>query len=546
MASVHGRGLHRASVYLHQSRRLHRFQSTVTPRHIHHSAKRRCSTNPAEQDITKKKPNYVSRILFTSAVVGGSYAYSTGLSDDIIAFFKQRFALVEALTNESESFNATKLPKPNKPHKSESTTSDLVQSNATKALPPPSLSDITLPPSPSSSSRLDSTPSKPSQPVPEIIESPKSEPLDLSKIPEKVESVMAEIKEDVAEISEEVHQRYRRLKEEVSQLVVSSETVDAVDNVMDVAVCDISEKHKDDPMVYESEEERLRAEVAALTRSLEQHSLSIEELERELKDKSEFIRDNLKKLEEGRNAYDEVARIFEEMRVEYQESMIQQMEHMENERRDRMNKLRKFSVDIRVMEQIMNWYDTNNRFFMDLAELNNVVHKFEQKMNSGLAFDNELQYLLKTIPSSFVSHQLLTDLSESANGDPSFHINSQKQLYDRFTVLENALRQTAMTPKSTESLWGNLLAKVFASLLVREEIDRKGTSLNDRISRAGYSMKFGDLQSALSELNYLDEDLLFPAQNWLKCARQRLLGLSAVRMVKSELLSRSVKMVQSE
>merc|ERR1740116_726957 len=103
-----------------------------------------------------------------------------------------------------------------------------------------------------------------------------------------------------------------------------------------------------------------------------------------------------------------------------------------------------------------------------------------------------------------------------------------------------------MTPKSTQSLWGNLLAKAFSSVLVREEIDRKGTGLNDRISRAGYSMKFGDLGSALSELNHLDEDLLYPAQNWLKCARQRLLGMSAVKMVKSELLSRSVKMVKSE
>ena len=117
-----------------------------------------------------------------------------------------------------------------------------------------------------------------------------------------------------------------------------------------------------------------------------------------------------------------------------------------------------------------------------------------------------------------------------------------------WTQKQKALRQTALTPKSTESLWGNLLAKMSASLLIREEIDRKGTGFNDRISRAGFSMKFGDLGSALSELNHLDEDLLFPAQNWLKCARQRLLGLSAVKMVKSELLSRSVKMtmVQSE
>lgn len=103
-----------------------------------------------------------------------------------------------------------------------------------------------------------------------------------------------------------------------------------------------------------------------------------------------------------------------------------------------------------------------------------------------------------------------------------------------------------MTPKSTDSLWGNLLAKIFSTLLIKEQISRQGTSINDRISRAGYSMKYGDLDSAINELNYLDEDILFPAQDWLKSARQRLLGLSAIKMLKSELLSRSVKMVDNE
>ena len=94
-----------------------------------------------------------------------------------------------------------------------------------------------------------------------------------------------------------------------------------------------------------------------------------------------------------------------------------------------------------------------------------------------------------------------------------------------------ALRQTAMTPKSTNSLWGNLLAKIFSSLLVREQIARSGTSLNDRISRAGYSIKCGDLQSGLDELHHLDEDVLYPAQDWLKCSRERLLGINAIKLL---------------
>ena len=103
-----------------------------------------------------------------------------------------------------------------------------------------------------------------------------------------------------------------------------------------------------------------------------------------------------------------------------------------------------------------------------------------------------------------------------------------------------------MTPKSTNSLWGNLLGKAFSFLLFREQIPRSGTSLNDRISRAGYSMKLGDLDSALSELNHLDEDVLYPAQDWLTCARQRMLGLSAIKVLKTELLGRCVKMIGDE
>jgi len=270
------------------------------------------------------------------------------------------------------------------------------------------------------------------------------------------------------------------------------------------------------------------------------------ELERSLSKKSEFLVDNLSKLEDGRNAYDEMVSIFEEMRVENQEQMIQQMEHSENERRGRMQKLAKIKVDIGALEKIMNFYDLNNKFFLNLAELNNVVHRFEDKIMNGLSYHNELKYLLEHLPESFISYRLLSHLNESQNVNKHFHINSHQQLLDRFGILENALRETAMTPKSSNSLWGNLLAKIFSSLLIKEQIARSGTGFNERISRAGHCMKCGDLDAALNELNYLDQDVLFPAQHWLKSARQRLLGLNAIKMIKSELLSRSIRMVQNE
>lgn len=168
-----------------------------------------------------------------------------------------------------------------------------------------------------------------------------------------------------------------------------------------------------------------------------QKTLRIEELERDLNEKSEFLQENLSKIEEGRKAYDEVAQIFEEMRIEYQEQIIAQMENMENERRNRLDKLSKFSVDIRVLEKIMSWYDMNNRFFLDLAELNNIVYKFEDKINKGLSYDAELNYLLKNLPKSFISRQLLSNLNQVQETNKTFHINSHQQLSDRFCILES-------------------------------------------------------------------------------------------------------------
>merc|ERR1740116_757377 len=118
---------------------------------------------------------------------------------------------------------------------------------------------------------------------------------------------------------------------------------------------------------------------------MDSKSLQIEALERELNEKSAFIETNLKKLEEGRSAYDEMVQIFEEMRVEYGEQMIQQMESMEDERRQRMDKLAKYKMDVSVLERVMAFYDENNKFFMNLAEMNNVIYKFEDKMSKGSA-----------------------------------------------------------------------------------------------------------------------------------------------------------------
>jgi len=190
----------------------------------------------------------------------------------------------------------------------------------------------------------------------------------------------------------------------------------------------------------------------------------------------------------------------------------------------------------------MAWYDANNAFFLNLAEVNNVVARLEQKLTRGLAFEGELSFLVENVPGNFIAHRLLSDL-QSAQSE---RIESAQALYDRFGVLEGALRETAMTPRSTQSLWGNAFAKMASALLLREEVHRKGEGVHQRISRAGCSLRMGDLESALAELNHLDEDVLFPAQSWLDSARRRVLGLSALRMLKSEMLSRSIKMVDNE
>jgi len=477
-----------------------------------------------------------------------------GWTDDVIDFAQHRFAYLDLFTLDKDNTSTStvhKLPKPSKSDSARKNDAVVVKpkpkskpkpkatpdldSITTPALPPPKPKPKPKKVSPPPSEREAASKSKQLKTTSKDVTKPQPSKVAIDSVTQatKPQTSAMVVKEQRKDIPAEVVQKYEKIKQEMVALTDTESSEEPV-----------TPKTVAKPAL--SEIEQYKAEIVALKQRLTKQSVSIEELERELGEKSEFIVANLKKLKAGRRAYDEVSQIFEEMRVEFQEQMLSQMEQMENERKSRLDKLGQFSVDIRVLEKIMSWYDTNNQFFFNLAELNNVIHKFEDKLNNGLAYDSELQSIVDRVPKSFLSHRLLTDLIGIQEQQHTFHINSHQQLHDRFCVLERALRQTSMTPKSSDSLWGNLLAKLFSAVLMREQISRNGTSLNDRISRAGHSMKCGDLQSALNELQYLDEDVLYPAQDWLQCARQRLLGLSAVTLLKSELLSRSIRMVDND
>eukprot|EP01083_Nonionella_stella_P102965 293606_1 len=559
---VFRRGFHRNTLYLNHSRAFH----SLLPR-FHHNAflsnakayyrrtiNRSFSNGNGDGLPGAPNPRYGLRILFVWSIIGSGVVYWYDLSGDILSFAQQNISSLEKFKREKKTLlpSVYKLPKLPKREEQVSET----PKTKPKYLPKPE-SKPKLKPTPKVTAKPTPTPrSPPPKPKPKakpIIPKPPSKAV--SKPEPKAEAsfdaqslvaatapvleAIEELKDETKDVSDELLAKYEKLKRQVLEMTLREDEreTQAIQRERATREAEIEEQ---------TEAERNKAEVIKLRQLLDQKTLHIEELERDLSEQSAFLEDNLNKLEDGRNAYDEMTQIFEEMRVEFQEQMIQQMEHMENERRDRLDKLATLTMDVRVLTKVMDWYNANNQFFLSLAELNNIIHKFEHKISNGTAYASELQYLLSNLPDSFVSHQLLKDLKQTNTENQTFHINSHQQLHDRFCVLEKALRETAMTPKSTNSLWGNLLAKMFSYLLMKEQMSRSGTSINDRISRAGYSMKLGDLDAAMSELNYLDEDVLYPAQDWLKAARQRLLGLNAVKMIKAELLSRSVKMVDNE
>ena len=228
--------------------------------------------------------------------------------------------------------------------------------------------------------------------------------------------------------------------------------------------------------------------------------LRIRQLISELTEKTKFLKENLQKLEDGQIALDESKKMYEEMVDEYKEMMINNINYNENERKKRIQKLKELTIDVRLFDGLLKFYETNAGFLVSLSELNNIIIKFEHKLNNGISYENEMNYLINFIPKKFISHQLLSKLNTL--GDTM--VNTNDELLSRFKILEQSLRETSMTPKSSNNLFGNVLAKMFSSLLFSELISRTGTSINSRISRAGFALKNNDLQSALTELNHLD------------------------------------------
>ena len=159
-------------------------------------------------------------------------------------------------------------------------------------------------------------------------------------------------------------------------------------------------------------------------------------MEGDLIERDSFIAGNIKKLEEGNQAYEEVMKIYEEMRQELQEQMLNEMEFMESERQKRWKDLRQQAIDVRALDVLLDWFDKNSEFFASLAEYNNLIANLEMKFNNGVSFDKELQRLLKHIPNSFLSKKLLTDLQYDLYHNKTNLIYSHSQLYDRYCVLE--------------------------------------------------------------------------------------------------------------
>ena len=179
--------------------------------------------------------------------------------------------------------------------------------------------------------------------------------------------------------------------------------------------------------------------ISKLKSSLKEAEKEIGRLESELIERETFLNLNISKLEDGNRAYEEIIQIYNEMKDEYQESMINEMEYMELERQKRWKGLEKQSIDIRVFEVLLDWFDKNSIFFASLAEYNNIISSLETKFNNGISFDKELNKLLENIPDSFLSKKLFNDLKFDIHNNKTNLIYSHSQLYDRYCVLEKVL-----------------------------------------------------------------------------------------------------------
>ncbi|ETO28313.1 hypothetical protein RFI_08820 [Reticulomyxa filosa] len=235
-------------------------------------------------------------------------------------------------------------------------------------------------------------------------------------------------------------------------------------------------------------------------------------LRKQVKGQNERIKKEVDSLHSTRLLYEESLQKYADLNEQMTEVVKQQTETMENERRHRLDKFADLATDIRILEQLFAWQDQHNEHFQkacpycNIGKLHGVLGRLKNQLQHSLLVEDEINYLLQYLPEYFSSKKLFADLQTILKNEKINSANAPNRqiLYDRFCLLEQALRETAMTPSPKPTLFENLLAKLAGSFLFQEHLPRTGNDPQARISRAGFAIRSGDIKAGLDELEYLE------------------------------------------
>ena len=219
------------------------------------TAHRQFATN-ASDTATKSKPNYMIRILFVTALMGGGAAYYFEWTDDIIEFSQKRFKYLSALNDKKDKkSSAFKLPKPSKSAVSSDQTSSDIRTIST--IEPNVYSKQKIVTIPISEISEPSQPVESKQKIKNIAVAKVVKPKVKATKLAKTDQIKAAKTENIRnEISDEMIQNFDKIKSEAARISNSETKVD------------VSEQK-----VYKTESERYIAEISELRKAMNEVSI---------------------------------------------------------------------------------------------------------------------------------------------------------------------------------------------------------------------------------------------------------------------------------
>eukprot|EP00478_Filoreta_tenera_P000449 GABV01000451.1.p1 GENE.GABV01000451.1~~GABV01000451.1.p1 ORF type:complete len:302 (+),score=63.68 GABV01000451.1:373-1278(+) len=204
-------------------------------------------------------------------------------------------------------------------------------------------------------------------------------------------------------------------------------------------------------------------------------------------------------------------------------------------------------LELRLAEQerdLRLFFDKERAARLDeLDALRDVSETLESALKYKIAKETELDNVRELsrlvasledlIPTSEPLSTFWTELRDLASRDPVLDgvmqaapkgvetsgVCSMDELQRWFPRVERALRQSAMVPDNSSSLWGPISGAIFGRMLMKEHWLAPGLNVDSAISRAGYFVDQGDLQNAVRELESIHDPI---GTDWLNEAKRRL------------------------